>query len=58
MTKKLAEPKTGVATIASYASLLGKIKQRIRTAQLRTAMAGNASMLMLYWEVGGLLVKR
>jgi predicted nuclease of restriction endonuclease-like (RecB) superfamily len=38
--------------------LLADIKQRIRTAQVRTAMAGNASMLMLYWEIGGVLAER
>jgi len=36
------------ATAANYAGLLADIKQRIRTAQVRTAMAGNAGMLMLY----------
>ncbi len=40
------------ATTGNYAGLLADIKQRIRTAQVRTAMAGNASMLMLYWEIG------
>ena len=37
---------------------LGNSATVIRTAQVRTAMAGNASMLMLYWEIGGVLVKR
>ena len=46
------------ATTGNYAGLLADIKQRIRTAQVRTAMAGNASMLMLYWEIGGVLVER
>jgi hypothetical protein len=39
------------ATAGNYAGLLADLKQRIRTAQVRTAMAGNASMLMLYWEM-------
>jgi predicted nuclease of restriction endonuclease-like (RecB) superfamily len=42
----------------NYAGLLTTIKQRIQTAQVRTALAGNASMLMLYWDVGNLLVER
>ncbi len=42
----------------NYASLLTTIKQRIQTAQVRTALAGNASMIMLYWDVGNLLVER
>ncbi len=48
-----------VATAAgNYPALLADIKQRIRTAQVRTAMAGNASLLILYWEIGSELVKR
>src|SRR5476651_2107433 len=46
------------ATVGNYAGLLADIKQRICTAQVRTAMAGNASMLMLYWEIGGVLAER
>jgi predicted nuclease of restriction endonuclease-like (RecB) superfamily len=46
------------ATAGNYAGLLADIKQRIRTAQVRTAMAGNSSMLMLYWEIGGVLAER
>lgn len=46
------------AITGSYSGLLADIKQRIRTAQLRTSMAGNASMLMLYWEIGGVLAER
>ncbi|HRY47800.1 MAG TPA: PDDEXK nuclease domain-containing protein [Candidatus Paceibacterota bacterium] len=46
------------ATAGGYPELLADIQQRIRAAQVRTAMAGNASMLMLYWEIGGVLVNR
>jgi predicted nuclease of restriction endonuclease-like (RecB) superfamily len=46
------------ATAGNYAGLLADIKQRIRTAQVRTAMAGNTSMLILYWEIGGVLAER
>ena len=42
----------------NYTSLLTTIKQRIQNAQVRTALAGNASMLMLYWEIGGILAER
>jgi len=42
----------------SYPRLLADIKQRIRAAQVRTAMAGNASMLLLYWEIGCVLAAR
>jgi len=46
------------SSAGNYAGLLADIKQRIRTAQVRTAIAGNASMLMLYWEIGGVLAER
>jgi len=49
---------TSSATAANYAGLLADIKQRIRTAQVRASMAANASMLMLYWEIGGMLAER
>ena len=58
MSKKSAKPETLAATAGSYASVLADIKQRIRTAEVRTAMAGNAGLLMLYWEIGGVLVGR
>ena len=56
--KKFVSQRVSSATAGNYAGLLADIKQRIRTAQVRTAMAGNASMLMLYWEIGGVLVER
>lgn len=58
MSKKSATPSTLTAITGGYAGLLADIKQRIRAAQVRTAMAGNASMLMLYWEIGGMLAQR
>ena len=57
MSKPINKP-ISPATAGNYAGLLADIKQRIRTAQVRTAMAGNASMLMLYWEIGGVLAER
>ena len=58
MTRKSGKPTALAATAGSYADLLADIKQRIRTAQVRTAMAGNASLLALYWEIGSVLAKR
>ena len=58
MTKKSAQAKTLRAATGDYASLLSDIKQRIRAAQIQTAMASNASMLLLYWEIGGMLAER
>lgn len=58
MTKKPAKAKTLATAAGDYASLLSDLKQRIRAAQVRAAMMGNASTLLLYWEVGGVLVQR
>jgi predicted nuclease of restriction endonuclease-like (RecB) superfamily len=56
--KKPAKAKTLATTAGDYAGLLSDLKQRIRAAQVRTAMASNASMLLLYWEIGGVLEER
>lgn len=42
----------------SYAVLLSEIKERIRTARLRMVMAANASMVLLYWDIGRLILDR
>ncbi len=58
MKKKLIKRSAFSVAAGNYSALLADIKQRIRTAQVRTAMAGNASLLMLYWEIGGVLAER
>ena len=42
----------------SYAVVLGKIKERIRTERLRVVMAANAAMVLLYWDIGKEILKR
>jgi predicted nuclease of restriction endonuclease-like (RecB) superfamily len=58
MKRKPAKAKTLAAATRDYASLLADLKHRIRVAQVRAAMMGNASTLLLYWEIGGVLVER
>ena len=41
-----------------YRDLLAKIKRRIGTERLRTVMAANSAMVMLYWDIGGLILER
>jgi predicted nuclease of restriction endonuclease-like (RecB) superfamily len=36
----------------SYARFLAGIKERIRTAQVKAALAANAELVLHYWEVG------
>ena len=35
-----------------YQSLLAEVKSKVRLAQLKVAMAANAQMLLLYWQMG------
>lgn len=35
-----------------YENLLNDLKQRIRTAQVRAALAVNQELIMLYWQIG------
>jgi predicted nuclease of restriction endonuclease-like (RecB) superfamily len=59
MTKPTGRSKPAAPpTSRDYAGLLADVKHRIRAAQVRTVMASNASLLMLYWEIGGVLAER
>jgi len=35
-----------------YAALLGDLKERIRSARLRAALAVNQELVLLYWSIG------
>jgi hypothetical protein len=41
-----------------YASFLGESKQRIQTERLRVIMAANSAMVILYWDIGRLILDR
>jgi predicted nuclease of restriction endonuclease-like (RecB) superfamily len=41
-----------------YINLLSEIKSRVRQAQIRLAAVANTKLLVLYWDIGGLLVDR
>jgi predicted nuclease of restriction endonuclease-like (RecB) superfamily len=45
MTKTLQAP-------PGYAALLKDIKERVRTAQVRAALAVNRELIVLYWSIG------
>ena len=42
----------------SYAAVLNEIKRRIQAERLRTVMAANSAMIILYWDIGRLILKR
>jgi predicted nuclease of restriction endonuclease-like (RecB) superfamily len=41
-----------------YASFLGSLKERIRTARVRAALSVNRELVMLYWEIGREILAR
>ena len=45
-------------TNKQYQQLLIDVKQRIQNAQVKTAIAANQELLLLYWEIGQLIVDR
>ena len=51
-------PPAKVPLPKSYAVILSEIKNRIRTERLRVVMAANAAMVVLYWDIGRLILVR
>ncbi len=45
-------------TNKQYQQLLTDVKQRIQNAQVKVAIAANQELLLLYWEIGKLIVDR
>ncbi|MDF5717621.1 MAG: PDDEXK nuclease domain-containing protein [Rhizonema sp. NSF051] len=44
--------------LTSYDALLSILKQRIRTAQVRAALAVNQELVLLYWQIGREILQR
>ena len=44
--------------LKDYIPLLDSIKTRIRRAQVRATLSANAEMLLLYWDVGRIVIER
>src|SRR6266545_842033 len=51
-------PASGAALPQGYAELLEDLKGRVRTAQLKAALAVNRELIQLYWDIGRLIVER
>ena len=43
---------------ADYATLLADLKQRISKERLRVVLAANAAMVLLYWDIGQVILER
>jgi len=44
--------------LTSYDAFLSTLKQRIRTAQVRAALAVNQELVLLYWQIGREILQR
>jgi predicted nuclease of restriction endonuclease-like (RecB) superfamily len=49
---------SGILTPLGYDTFLVELKERIRTAQLRAALAVNREMILLYWGIGRDILNR
>jgi hypothetical protein len=43
---------------ADYVAVLSEIKERIQQARLRTVLAANAGMTLMYWDIGQVILHR
>ena len=43
---------------SDYAAVLGDIKERIQSERLRVTLAANAAMILLYWDIGRIILDR
>ena len=50
--------KQSVENIAEYAEWIRSIKERVRHAQLRAALAVNVEQLALYWDIGHEIIEK
>jgi predicted nuclease of restriction endonuclease-like (RecB) superfamily len=52
MTRKPSDQPTANLLPTGYDDLLQDLKQRIRTARVRAALAVNRELVLLYWSIG------
>ena len=41
-----------------YASVLKELKERIQSERLRVTLAANSALVLLYWDIGKILMLR
>lgn len=59
LRRSVSAPKRRVSVLPkSYAAVLEAVKERIRTAQLKAALAVNSDLVMLYWSIGREIMER
>ncbi len=55
---KKVEAKTSTDLLAGYEEFLSDLKQRIRSTQIKAAIAVNSELIALYWELGKRIVSK
>jgi len=43
---------------SDYAAVLNNLKERIQSERLRVTLAANAAMVLLYWDIGRVILDR
>ena len=56
--KGRAADESSLAGSAEFATLLGELKNRIQSAQMRAILAVNSELVHLYWDIGQLISER
>ncbi len=51
-------PPTRSGMPAGYAGTLKSLKERIRNERIRVALSANSAMVMMYWEIGRIILER
>ena len=51
-------PPPRAALAGDYAEMLSEIKQRIQQERLRVVLAANSAMILLYWDIGRMILDR
>lgn len=51
-TKSLVNPDSNVVVPAGYREFFNEIKEKIRSAQLKAAIAASRELIQLYWDLG------
>ena len=58
MSKQLETNETILQLDAAYKNFLSGIKERLKTAQIRAALAANSELVKFYWELGSELIEK
>ncbi|HSW69768.1 MAG TPA: DUF1016 N-terminal domain-containing protein [Gammaproteobacteria bacterium] len=58
MDKLLEKTEESLTLDPNYREFLSRVKARLKTAQIRAALASNSEQIQFYWELGGELIEK